>query len=132
MTKQLLVLSAMLFMGLAAQANEVVVTCRGSVKADMSQSEKYTISLTDRGNVVVEGQYKDTPSIFINVDVAEVVKQNDDEGLNLESSKRRVGMVFAKQNVQVNYKTGKGAARDYQMIESVLKPRTVYLDSCAR
>jgi len=75
MTKQLLVLSAMLFMGLAAQANEVVVTCRGSVKADMSQSEKYTISLTDRGNVVVEGQYKDTRSIFINVGVDEVVKQ---------------------------------------------------------
>lgn len=132
MMKPLMTLTAMMLLTMAAQANDVVVSCRGSLKADMSLSEKYTISLTDRGNVVVEGQHKDTPSIFINVDVAEVVKQNDDEGLNLESSKRRVGMIYSKQNVQVNYKSGKGAARDYQMVENVLKPRTVYLDSCVR
>lgn len=115
-----------------ASANEVVVTCRGSTKANMASVETYKVSLTDRGNVIIEGQYKDTPAIFINVDKDEVVKQNDDEGLHLESSKKRLGMVFSKQSVQINYKTGKGSARDYQTMESMVKPRTVFLDSCRR
>jgi|GEM_PF-2442505 len=113
-------------------ANEVVVTCRGSLKPNMTSVETYKISLTDRGNILVEGQYKDTPSIFINVDAAEVVKQNDDEGLHLESSKKRLGMVYSKQSLQINYKTGKGSARETQTLESVVKPRTVFLDSCRR
>ncbi|MEK2645527.1 hypothetical protein [Bdellovibrio sp. BCCA] len=115
-----------------ALANEVVVTCRGSLKPTMASVETYKVSLTDRGNIIIEGQYKDTPSIFINVDKDEVVKQNDDEGLHLESSKKRLGMVFSKQSVQINYKTGKGSARDFQTMDSMVKPRTVFLDNCRR
>lgn len=121
-----------LFGAQAAYANEVVVTCRGSVKTNMASVETYKVSLTEKGNVLVEGQYKDTPSIFINVDAAEVIKQNDREGLHLESSKKRLGMVFSKQTVQINYKTGKGSARDYQTMESQVKPHTIFLDNCRR
>jgi hypothetical protein len=132
MIKILSLIAALVMGAQLAHANEVVVTCRGSVQANMAHVESYTVSLTDRGNMIVEGQYKDTPSIFINVDMAEVVKQNDDEGLHLESSKRRLGMVFSKQSVQINYKTGKGSARDFQTMESNIKPRTVFLDNCRR
>lgn len=115
-----------------AFAKDIVVSCRGSESSKMTSPEKYFVSVTDVGNVMLEGQHKQTPSIFINVDRAEVIQKNDDEGLLLESSIKRVGMVISRQKIDINYKTGRGTAEDVAVLGSKNQPHRVYLDSCVK
>ncbi|WII71474.1 hypothetical protein QJS83_13475 [Bdellovibrio sp. 22V] len=133
MFKKILAASALVFsVSTVAHANEVVVTCRGSVLADMSTSENYTISITDFGDVLVEGQYKNSRGLLMRINVAEEVVKNDGEGLVLMTAKKRLGMTYSKQAIEVDYRTGKGEVRDYQMLNSALKAKVVYLSHCQR
>lgn len=113
-------------------ADEPVVTCKGSAFANMKGSESYTIALTDHGNVVVRGENKTSRSFFFPINTAEEVVRNDDKGLVLAIAKKRVGMIFSKQTVDVDYRTGKGKVTDQQLLDGTTQDKVLYLASCQR
>lgn len=130
--KKILALTALLVSvtGAAHASDQKLIECRGSILKDMSVSENYTVILTDSGDVRLQGQYKNSRDIVISASAD--VLQNDGEGLHLEASKKRMGMVFSKQVLSIDYSSGKGYASDYSAMESLMKPKMVYLDSCTR
>lgn len=121
MLKKILTLTALVLTlsPMAQAADQVVITCRD-----------HNVSLTDRGDVVVSGPSKDSRTMILAG--TEDVVQNDNDGLNLQAAKKRMGMVFAKQSLEVNYKTGKGAVSDYQMIAGSMSGKKFDLESCSR
>lgn len=133
MMKKIFAMSALIIsVASGAQASsQVVISCRGSILQGMSVSENYTISLNDAGDISVEGQYKNSRGLVMLAGTEDVV-QNDNDGLILVAAKKRLGMTYSKKTIEVNYRTGKGLVTDYQAMESALKPKTIYLDSCTR
>lgn len=132
MIKNILILTAtMLSLATTAQAAEqVVVACRGSASADMTGSETYHITLSDNGDLAVRPASKSSSGVLLSSESQQVL-QNDGESLNIASSKKRMGMILARQTVEVDYRTGKGKAVDAQMMD-VTKNKTIYLDWCNR
>ncbi|WP_413558120.1 hypothetical protein [Bdellovibrio sp. HCB209] len=128
-----IVLPALVLISSLAHANkEVVVTCKGSVNANMKPQETYAVKLTEFGDIVLEGQDAKASQIYIKVDAAQVIRKNDDSGLSLHSAKRQMGMTLSKQTLDIDYKTGKGLAQDTLTLNGGSKPRSIYLASCAR
>lgn len=132
MLKNILILTtAMLSLVSTAQAVEqVVVACRGSAFADMTGSETYHITLSDNGDLAVRPASKTSSGVLLSSETQQVL-QNDGEALNIISARKRMGMVLARQTIEVDYRTGKGKAIDVQMMD-VVKNKTIYLDWCNR
>ncbi|WP_413575379.1 hypothetical protein ACLVWU_13740 [Bdellovibrio sp. HCB290] len=125
--------SGLIFLSTFAHAQkEVVVTCKGSLNPNMKPQEKYSVVLNEVGDVVLEGQDAKSSQIYVKVDSLRDIKRNDDFGLNLESTKRQMGMVLSRQSIDIDYKTGKGLAQDTLTFNGGSKPRSIYLASCAR
>lgn len=127
------VIPVLLLLSSLAHANkEVVVTCKGSINANMKPQETYAVKLTEFGDVVLEGQDAKSSQIYVKVDSIHVIQKNDDFGLKLESAKRQMGMTLSKQTINIDYKTGKGLAQDTLTLNGGSKPRSIYLASCSR
>ncbi|MDG0817930.1 hypothetical protein [Bdellovibrio svalbardensis] len=133
MMKKILAVSALVLSvaGVAQASDQVVISCRGSILSSMSVSENYTISLNEAGDIIVDGQYKNSRGLVILAGTENVIK-NDNDGLIIVAAKKRLGMTYSKKMIEVDYRTGKGQVTDYQALESALKPKMIYLDSCTR
>ncbi len=73
---------------------------------------------------------KESRSVFFPINAAEEVIKNDNDGLNLAIAKKRVGMIFSKQSVQIDYRSGKGTVTEEQLLDG--KGQVIYLASCQR
>ncbi len=133
MMKKILVVSALIasMAGVAQASDQVVVSCRGSILSSMSVAENYTVSVSEAGDVIVSGQYKNSRGLVIAAGTESVIK-NDNEGLNLVATKKRLGMMLTKKSIEIDYRTGKGLVVDYNVLESAVKAKAIYLDSCTR
>lgn len=132
MIKTILIPALLLLSSLAHAEKDVVVTCQGSVSPSMKPQETYMVKLTEFGDIVLEGKDAKSSQIYIKIDAAEVIRKNDDHGLQLISTKRQMGMTLSKQSLDIDYKTGKGLAQDTLTLNAGSKPRSIYLASCTR
>ncbi|KYG64509.1 hypothetical protein AZI85_03585 [Bdellovibrio bacteriovorus] len=109
------------FAGAASATNEVVVSCRD-----------YNISLTDFGDIAVEPAQKAESPTVIAIHHENQLLKNDGDGLHIVGSKKRMGMITAKQSLEVNYKTGRGIFTDYTVMQGPANGKKILLESCRR
>ncbi|KYG62659.1 hypothetical protein AZI87_15315 [Bdellovibrio bacteriovorus] len=111
----------MSFAGAASAANEIVVSCRD-----------YNIALTDFGDIAVESAQKNESATVIAIHHENQLLKNDGDGLHIVGSKKRMGMITAKQSLEVNYKTGRGIFTDYTVMQGPANGKKILLESCHR
>ncbi|KHD89482.1 MAG: hypothetical protein OM95_03765 [Bdellovibrio sp. ArHS] len=107
--------------GAASAANEVVVSCRD-----------YNITLTDFGDIAVEATQKNESPTVIAIQHENQLLKNDGNGLHIIGSKKRLGMITAKQSLEVNYKTGRGIFSDYTVMQGPANGKKILLEACRR
>lgn len=90
----------------AAQAQtEALISCRAS---NAPETQEYFISLTSVGNIVVERASSRESVLHMPIQKASQLVQNDNQGLQLIHSQKRMGMVYKEQKISVDYLSGKG------------------------
>jgi hypothetical protein len=130
MNKGLLTLA--LLLGASTVHANTIAECRGStVETSAAAGEIYTVSRTGNSLVVV-GQYVSSEPVTLALSPS-TVKEDTAQTLKVENSKKNIlGLTSYEAVLTIDFSTGNGTLSVYEPLESLLKPKVVYLASCSK
>lgn len=108
-----------------------LAVCDGSVFEDGGMSEVYRIFLTDDNRVLIEGQYRTTSNITVDLNKRKAKVLVNDRQIKIRAEKKMMRVLkFNDLEIDVDFKSGRGLISHYVAMESLLKSRKIYLENC--
>lgn len=117
----------------AQQKNQPIAKCLGSILESGAVSESYKLSKTEDNKILIEGQYKNTRDILVDLQTEKSKVEINDDYVMIRVEKKILRVLKINSlEVDIDFSTGRGLISRYVAYESLLKAHKIYLENCER